>query len=116
MHLSVRIKRASFPCSLDRCLSADLIYTDNFQIITQQSLCACVRYERRLKKIIKPTIHAEASLCMFNVAICLDNYDLVKHSKYLVRDVRLKVACVRCTSMLHVFALFCVAASEAEFN
>lgn len=44
-----------------------------------------------IEKIIKPIIHTEASLCMFNVTICLDNYDLVKHSEYLVRDVRLKL-------------------------
>lgn len=51
----------------------------------------CVMRDKMIEKIIKPTTHAEASLCMFNVAICLDNYGFVKHSEYLVRDVRLKL-------------------------
>lgn len=77
-----------------------------------------------IEKVIKPTSHAKASLCMFNAAICLDNYDLVKHSGYLVRDVRLKLfwklrECMR-IHVLYVFAwtmyIFRVAASEVEFN
>lgn len=43
-----------------------------------------LREREMIEKIIKPTSHAKASLCMFNAAICLDNYDLVKHSGYLV--------------------------------
>lgn len=45
---------------------------------------------------------------MFNAAICLDNYDLVKHSGYLVRDVRLKLfrklrVCMRvCTRVIRI--------------
>jgi len=51
---------------------------------------ACARYERerereRERETTKP------SLSTLDAAIRLDNYDLVKHSEYLVRDVRLEL-------------------------
>jgi len=69
-----------------------------------RAVCVCA-YREMIEKIIRFANHAEASLCMFNVAICLDNYDLIKHSEHRVRDVRLKTAVkVACVLALHIFA------------